>query len=133
MKKILAFVVIFLIFSVFVQCEKGRDSAGKTKDLHSTKNATENGREKPEYIIFLTYGSVPPVGYVYEGMDITKKFGFEIKNPSGCDMTDSLFTAIKHNNLKSADLMKKKYGKNWIQDFEKRTGLQFSVPYVPEE
>lgn len=132
MKKNAAVAVIFLIFSFLTQCKKGADFTLKTSALPSAKKPPDPAKQETGYITFQTYGSVHPVGYVYEGMEITKEFGFEIKNLSGCDMTDSLSAAIKQNNLKSADLMEKKYGKNWIQDFEKKTGLHFSVPFVDE-
>lgn len=99
----------------------------------SQNSKPDSTANKQEILKFLTYGEMPGKGYADAEIEITKKYGFIIENPYGCVVTDSLLQAIKSQNLKSATEMEKKYGKNWIQDFEKKTGLIFSVPNIEKE
>ncbi|MBV7439980.1 hypothetical protein KRX57_00945 [Weeksellaceae bacterium TAE3-ERU29] len=79
----------------------------------------------------MTYGELPPINYIDEkDSAITKKFGFKVKRIADCEVTNTIIYKAKRTNTESNIQMQSKYGNNWINKFEKETGMRFSVPFV---
>lgn len=115
----------FLFIILIVSCNQ---ETHKSQNVNKTKNTSQKQPEKP---LFLIYGELAPAGYV-EAKDsvITQKFGFCIQRITGCEVTPELIDSVKVINQKSNSMMQSKYGKDWIQKFEKETNMKISIPSI---
>ncbi len=119
MKKLL--IILVGISFVTASCEhKVQKPAGATVQK---ANSTF-----PKIEIFQVYGESEPVGYANDASAITRNFGFVIEKVAGSVVTDSLLKAVHENNLQAKKNMKAEYGKDWMKNFEKRSGLKLNLP-----
>lgn len=118
-------IIIVLTFLSFFSCSE----RPKTEERLEEKPKIVN--QKIEIPTFLMYGEIAPVGYLEEQDDsIARKFGFSIKRVAGCEVDDKLLDSIKTINQKNDAIMRKKYGNNWINNFEKNSHLKMFIPFL---
>ena len=108
-------ILILLLF--FISCKKD-SSIIATLDAQIT--VVQN--ELPTFFI---YGELSPVGYLSGENPITEKYGFKVKRVAGCEVKQKTIDDCTSNNKNAMALMNKKYGKNWLKNFEKETGLKW--------
>lgn len=112
----------FIISILFLSCNQEADKPQKLQNLP---------KKEPQKTIFLIYGELAPTGYIKEqDSSITQKFGFCVKRITGCEVTPELTDSVKVINQKNNSLMQSKYGKDWIQKFEKETNMKLAIPDV---
>lgn len=79
--------------------------------------------------VFETYGELPPQGYLYDADTITERYGFKLKNLAGCEVDGLDLPAIQCHNRAVRDQLAKKYGKQWLEKFERETHYKLAVPF----
>ncbi|KOY86860.1 hypothetical protein AD998_12550 [bacterium 336/3] len=106
-------------------------SCNQETDKPQNQNTQNFSKKEPDKAVFLIYGELAPTGYVEEkDSSITQKFGFCVHRITGCEVTPELIDSVKVINQKSSSMMQSKYGKDWIQKFEKETNMKLAIPNV---
>ncbi len=117
--------ILFIFLSIF-SCNFEKKKNYKTVE------------QEEEIVKFLIYGELLPDGYIDPYIDnntdsITKKFGFVVRRISGCDVTNALINDAEETNKASNKKMKRKYGVNWKDKFEKQTKYKLYIPEIDDE
>lgn len=83
------------------------------------KQAGQQRTQKEELPIFLIYGELMPVGYIDERDSVTtQKFGFNLKRVANCEVSRELINIAALMNKKNDQLMRQRYGNEWVKNFE---------------
>ena len=109
--------LLILLCFFLVSCKKV-----STNIKYTAKQVATVKKELPTFFI---YGEPPPIGYLCDENSITEKYGFKVKRVAGCEVSQKLIDEVNLNNAKMIIIMNKKYGNNWLKNFEKKTGLKW--------
>ncbi|WP_300673076.1 hypothetical protein [Soonwooa sp.] len=116
--------VLISIFSL-LNCQE------KTSNSNAATPKKVDKEVKEELPTFLIYGEAYPVGYAEEQDSlVTQKFGFKIKRVAGCEISDVLKQSVINNNQKEDKKMEQLFGKNWKEDFTKKSKLELMIPEI---
>lgn len=118
---------IMLLVLVLVSCKQD------LKSTHSSLDTNEEQKihtevELPE-IHF--YGEPIPIDLVISD-PLTKEYGFRLKRVGGCVINQEMISDAKKNNDKTFQVLNKRYGENWREDFEKETGKKLKYYLILE-
>jgi hypothetical protein len=113
--------IVFIISSIILFTTACNNN--QTKNTNKITTTIEE-----ELPVFLIYGELAPEGYLDKENQITEDYGFRLKRITGCEIElDEMNNANKNNN-ETMELMNKKYGENWMQEFEKATNYKLAIP-----
>ena len=80
--------------------------------------------------VFFIYGELAPMGYLNGEDPITEKYGFKLKRIAGCEISNTIIKKAYTQNQKSFKEMNTKYGKYWIDEFEKKSKYKLAIPSI---
>lgn len=88
-----------------------------------------NSCDEDSLKVFLIYGELAPDGYLDEENPITESYGFKLKRVAGCEVEESMVKDVLMQNNSALKEMNKKYGNNWMKEFEKETKYKLAIPF----
>lgn len=116
------FLVLISIFTL-LNCQE------KTSKSNSVLLKKVDNEVKDKLPTFMIYGEPYPVGYAEEQDSlVTEKFGFKIKRVAGCEISNVLKQSVINNNRKENQKMEQLFGKNWKENFAKKSKLELLIP-----
>ncbi|MBN2890813.1 MAG: hypothetical protein JXL97_03015 [Bacteroidales bacterium] len=123
MKKYLA--IIFFI--IFYSCSEQAPVDKTTEKIG--QESFELDSDKDSLMVFLIYGELAPAGYLDDENPITEEYGFKLKRVAGCEVDEAFVNDILKQNNNALIEMNKKYGDDWIKEFEKKTNYKLAIPF----
>lgn len=107
----------------------GQISEGVKTEKIGKESIEYNSNGQDSIKVFLIYGELAPDGYLDEENPITEKYGFKLKRVAGCEVEESMVTDVLKQNNTALNQMNKKYGDDWIKEFEKKTKYKLAIPF----
>ena len=124
MKKYLSIIVFIILYSC-----SGQTSEGKKTEKLGQESFEYNSNGQDSLKVFLIYGELAPDGYLDEENPITENYGFKLKRVAGCEVEESMVNDVLKQNNTALIEMNKKYGDDWIKEFEKKTKYKLAIPF----
>jgi len=119
------FLILVLVFLFSCGCNLPKDK--KTEEF--TQEPTySNPHLQDSITTFLIYGELAPDGYLDTEDSITYRYGFRLKRVAGCEISSLEINKIHQHNQQAITKMNKKFGLNWIDEFEKSTNHKLMIP-----
>ena len=129
MKRTYMYTLITMLgFVASVACSNPSENRIIAEKSESSQSVTES-EKAISTPIFKIYGELSPVNYLNGGEDsLTLAHGFLVERVSGCEVTAELVQSVKENNRLANEQMIASFGKTWIADFKKKTGMNLTFP-----
>jgi hypothetical protein len=112
--------------SSIVACESNAVVSGLKPVIEFRDIENEVEEPKDSIVEFQIYGELAPDDYLSESDTISLKYGFKFKRLAGCVVTSELMDSVSLNNAKSVLLMEEKYGSDWKNQMESKTGKRIT-------
>lgn len=123
MEKYLSIILLTVLYSC-----SGQTNTDKIENQHQESIQTD-ANTQDELAVFLIYGELAPDDYLDDANSITEGYGFQLKRIAGCEVDEAILNEAHSQNKKSLEFMNKKYGKDWMDAFEKKTNYKLSIPF----
>lgn len=107
----------------------GQTSEDKKIERLEQESFELNSKGEDSLKVFLIYGELAPYGYLDDENSITEKYGFKLKRVAGCEVEESMVRDVLKQNNTALIEMNKKYGDDWIKEFEKKTQYKLAIPF----
>ncbi len=120
--------LIILILIGIHSCSVIKKSEDKSKKSKQELIKTDSG-VKDSLATFFIYGELAPTGYLDDENSITENYGFKLKRIAGCDIDETIVNQAHTQNQKALIKMNKKYGNDWMLEFENKTKYKLAIPF----